>query len=404
MNFKKISIHSLAMKIILLFPITTLALGAMNKFLFAISAILMAFSLFKVKFRSFDIIILIATAMVYAWSLFVTAYTAVNINEYFYYIFFVIYIFFIVKDKKSFEEFCRRETMYMAGVCLIWNVLIAVSLLLPSSYETGAFISFSGDTFRMSMSASFILAIVIVLVRKSKYYFAFAILPMYAIMEGGSRTYFAIAIPLFLISLYYVCGNVKNFIITCVPVGAVFAVLLIGSGIMSKFDSALNIGVNDYYKDPLVKFTSGRSLFWTIDMIAFNNSKFINKILGSGFNFVYEVNLQNFGNDIWAHNDFIGILLNFGLLGLAIYLIMYTKLILAFGKSLKKSKILLVIVIFVWLFNAFFNMFYTYFSAVAAYPFIVYGTACIADDKKGYRNNTSSTPYTQLQPSRNKEY
>lgn len=73
--------------------------------------------------------------------------------------------------------------------------------------------------------------------------------------------------------------------------------------------------------DALAAFTNARSTIWEIDIREFGNSNLIQKILGQGFDYVPKINEMYYGDPIWAHNDFVQLLLSVGILGLLVYLL-----------------------------------------------------------------------------------
>ena len=152
---------------------------------------------------------------------------------------------------------------------------------------------------------------------------------------------------------------------------AIAAVVLVGivllSPIKEKFISASSrteIGI-----DPLAAFTSGRSTFWTYDILTMIKNKPIRILFGNGVNYLFKINYAHFGNPLWAHNDFIQIFSDYGLFGLLVYLGMFITLFKKTFNGIKISKMAMMMLVAIWAFNAFFNMFYTYFCATLSYPF-----------------------------------
>lgn len=74
---------------------------------------------------------------------------------------------------------------------------------------------------------------------------------------------------------------------------------------------------------------------------------------------------------IWAHNDFINLLMNFGYIGLILYLYVFLDFSLKILKEKEIRGIRKYSYFFIWLFNAMFNMVYTYIIATIAIPFIL---------------------------------
>ena len=92
-------------------------------------------------------------------------------------------------------------------------------------------------------------------------------------------------------------------------------------------------------------------------------------LFGNGVNYLFKINYAHFGNPLWAHNDFIQIFSDYGLFGLLVYLGMFITLFKKTFNGIKISKMAMMMLVAIWAFNAFFNMFYTYFCATLSYPF-----------------------------------
>ena len=147
-----------------------------------------------------------------------------------------------------------------------------------------------------------------------------------------------------------------------------FIVIVISSLISEKFISASSRSEN-LGMDPLEAFIRGRSVFWSYDINAvFQNSPF-KIIFGYGVNWLFNLNGERFHNPLWAHNDSIQILSDYGVVGLGIYLWSIKRIMTYFFQKKGVSRILILTLIIMWNFNAFFNMFYTYFSVTLSFPF-----------------------------------
>ena len=105
-------------------------------------------------------------------------------------------------------------------------------------------------------------------------------------------------------------------------------------------------------------FTSGRSLFWAVDLKAFASGNLLQILFGRGFDYVYELNAQMVNQKIWAHDDFIHLLLGGGFLAFGIYVY----IILEFFKKrlMKQKKIDRLMLVTYLLFPAIVNGFFMY--------------------------------------------
>ena len=115
--------------------------------------------------------------------------------------------------------------------------------------------------------------------------------------------------------------------------------------------------------------TSGRDIIMKNNIDAYKRSSLLNKITGGGMGITNNINYNTIGNDIWAHNDLIQILLGYGIVGIFIYLLILLKLII------KNRSILLCVILFtVILVNGYFN--YNYFVIAIPYLLLICNKNC----------------------------
>lgn len=299
-----------------------------------------------------------------------------NKNMLLYFPFMILYFLFSVRNFDLLIDYILRFRIYINRIVYSWCFIVFISFFIPSCYvyegETRAFVSFATTTFLLSPISTFIfalLALQYVLYRK-KIDFILLAIPSLAILMGSTRTYLVVLLCSWAVFLYAIMKNKRYYNIMI----AVFAVVALGvilmSPIMNKFEATLGrVDANglDFWN----AFTSGRSVFWAYDLNAiFHNS--IDKILfGNGINYLFYLNEPVFHIALWAHNDYIQILSDYGFLGLFVYLYLFYFMIKNMLRNVRKPLILMICLIMLWAFNAFFNMFYTYFCATLSFPFYV---------------------------------
>ena len=148
--------------------------------------------------------------------------------------------------------------------------------------------------------------------------FIFFIPGTIGILASGARTFL---IPLILILAVYYLYYIKSFSWKLLLFPIVFLLgiyVFLQSDMYTKFIFVIE---NTYTSNTWIgRFTSGRTRFWLIDFQAYAELPFINKLIGAGFDYVYNINESSIGMDIWAHNDFIDLLLSVGIIGLAFYI------------------------------------------------------------------------------------
>lgn len=377
---KKININELIFTLIIFFPISTIVQGinifnGINKILTGVLILLLLLRNIKAKISIKNIIVLFFSLVVYICSFMYTTKELDNFNDIFYLALWILLSLWVRDNYDDFKYYVKIKSRLMYNVVIIWNFIVFISLFFSTSYNLKwgnefYFKSFSNGEHRFAASCVFIFSLNwIVAQEKGKYkYLVFSILPIISIFLCGARTYLGV-IFVFVICIYYlVCKKKSTFYITIIPVIAlgIFLVMLTPMG--EKFISTFN---NEEF-DLLASFTNGRSIFWKADIDAFFDLNFIQQFIGNGYNFIYDVNEKAINDRIWGHNDFINVLLTYGYIGVYIYMYTFFSMSNCILKSVKVSKIIIYGYYFIWLFNAMFNMVYTYICATLALPYILY--------------------------------
>ena len=315
--------------------------------------------------------------IIHIWALFKTSFPLYSVNDIFYFYFWILYCLFIVNNIDFINEFIEKEQKYIVLIMKLWTLSVGISLLLPSSYinepNMGGryFTSFTTTSFRLGPTAVFImiLAITAMVFFKNRNYLYYCILPLFCFFMGSSRTYLGIGVLLFMIAWYIYCPRKSTFYLTIVPIIIMGVSFLSVSAMQNKIESTQYTASS--YQDFWGTITSSRSVFWEADIKAYLEQNFVSKLLGNGFNFVYDINKESVGVLIWAHNDFIQLLTTFGIVGLAIYIWSVYVLFKTFIKrSINVPNNIKYMVFGTWLINAFFNMVYTYFCSAISLPIL----------------------------------
>lgn len=370
-------IENLYFKLIMCFALTTLIakyVSFINKMLFGVLIVVQILLYLCSGIRKKDLCFFIIFIAVNIFAILSTTFPLYNINDIFYFPYMILFYLYWAKNRERVAELLKNNAKFFNGIILIWSGLVLISMFIPSSYTISSagrfFCSFSGDTFRLAPTAIFIISMSYFLIKccKQRNALLYVILPLCCIFMGGSRTYLGVAILMLLVIIYDYWQQKYKFWLLLLPMIAIIIYILLNSAIGEKFVFALRENI---YFDFWGTFTSSRSVFWKDDMVAFFKQPFVNQLLGSGFNFVYEVNIESVEIAIWAHNDFIQILTTFGYVGLILYIVCFVKLFRSLKKTKVKNRFCFFAVLMVWIFNAFFNMFYTYFCSMICYPIFV---------------------------------
>lgn len=290
-----------------------------------------------------------------------------SITTYLMYAVWVLFFLYLLNNYESFFDAASMRKRSIEAAVILWEVIIAISAVFPSSYEhtwgEGTyFISFSNTSFELAPAASLIFALIVfcfVCDGNAKKAIVLSVVPIICSFASGSRTYLVV-IGLEAFVLAMMVFKSKTALFAFVAVALVACVSLLGmTNIGAKFANAFQ-----YSSDQGAfwsVFTSGRDAFWAADIRAYFDGNILNQLFGYGFSFVYEVNETAFGNRIYAHNDFINILLTFGCVGLIPYLYAFGRCFAVLGHQMKRGFVWPIMGI--WLFNAVFNMAYVYMSA-----------------------------------------
>lgn len=379
----KVSIaNQLYIKLILLFPIFTLFqsyIGFLNKFFFTLLLGIQISLIIKKRISKKSFMIIMIFILLEIWALLNTKLPLYNLNDMFYLPFMIMYFEYYIYNTEELIDELKNHGYFIKRVIYLWNFLVLISIILPSSYVTTAewgenryFQSFTNSPFRLCPTVLFILTLVLVIMRleKNRKFIIWCFIPMFCLFASGSRIYFGIGLLLFMIIWYRYFYHKSSFWLSLIPVTFIIIIIFLNSSIMNKF--AYTMYTKDSYFDFWGTITNGRSIFWAAELNAFSKSSIMHKLFGNGFNYVYDVNYLAVHSKIWAHNDFLQVLMNYGYVGLAMYLISVRRLLRHYLRSIsKKDTILVVLAIGIWFFNAFFNMFYTYFCCVLSFPLLM---------------------------------
>lgn len=378
MNRKKITLTELVCCTLCLFaPFTVLqgisAFEKVNRIWMIATSFLLCVHFIMMKYNYKEILVLYITLILHVAAFGFTDGALYSVNIVFYFALWVLTYMFFAKTKKQLSNFLDRQKGILDGILVFWTVLVGFSALLPSSYEDGYFLSFTGNSFRLMPSALLVIALTTCMriSTGNRKYGYFLLLPLYTTFMGESRTYLLINCSFVLLYIYMTVKNKRRFYRLLIPILAVFGVFVILGGIADKIGASL--GSNAYWDaiDPWAQFTSGRSVFWRWDIEAFFDLPLWQQFVGNGFNFVYDVNGSHM-TKIWAHNDYINILMNFGYIGFVIYNWVFFRMIRTYWpKNSGVPKVVRYLFLGVVFFNSMFNMSYTYLCAMIAYPIML---------------------------------
>lgn len=130
-------------------------------------------------------------------------------------------------------------------------------------------------------------------------------------------------------------------ILFCIIGGSSILEFILKSNIMDKFISTSNNGT----------FDNGRTIYWSnILKYFFTHFNIQEQLFGHGIFYTVVINKVTVGLEIWAHSDFVDIIVSYGLIALFIYLFFYINYFYKLGKNLKYRGVALsLLIIFTFL-------------------------------------------------------
>lgn len=377
----KFTPNKLILILMIVFPVTTIYQGLpildnVNRLIVFFLMGLMILSFFVDSIRTIDIFYLIAGAIL---SFICIVYTGkpYYINSLIYFPFWIIFLIYSAQNFEIIMEETVKDLSLLKGVIYFWEVTVFISFFFSRCYVKiwgdRYFQSFSNSPHRFASTCVVIMAYVFMLflVTSQYKYLLHIVLPFIGLFVGGARTYLALGI-VFILAMYYIaCRKKVVFWSSIGPIILLMCVVILITPIGTKMVNTLK---GEGYYGYWATLTNGRSIFWVEDLQGFFSLSTFRKLVGNGANFVYDLNEKGMaGRKLWAHNDFINILCTNGYLGLVLYFVTFFSFI---KRQMKKSAVHKFIPMaafyFICMFNAFFNMLYTYTSAVIGIPFFLY--------------------------------
>lgn len=123
------------------------------------------------------------------------------------------------------------------------------------------------------------------------------------------------------------------------------------------------------YANETSSILSGRDIFWKSDIEYYKNSNLIRQFLGNGLGTTNYVNKTTYNMNIWAHNDFIEILVNRGVFVLFIYILLLLNYIQKVYKYNEKYTAICICISMFLLINL--NGFYAYIIPTMYLPILL---------------------------------
>lgn len=351
---------------------------SLNRIIVPIIVIILVILMLKSKVQPFEIVILLSLVISSVYSMIITDNFSENFNYLVYYLVGTVWLLFIANDNRRLQ---LRATIIKSKRMIRFFVAILMIFILVTIFMDECWtVSWGGERYYAGFDnphsmaenacAVQLLLLILSLIRRNNLFIVFAMaVCAYATFATGARTFI---VPVLVVLYLYVRYNVRNkqYRILIYAVGIVgVVVMLLHSSIATKFSFVTSVNTSDNiygWSNPIEALTSGRTIIWSYDILAFNRGTLIQKLLGRGFNSIYEINVV-FKHDggLWAHNDFINLLVVGGILSALTY---SSAFILLFVNTFKHySKMNRILIIMYSIFPAFVNGFYMYQNLVISF-------------------------------------
>lgn len=310
-------------------------------------------------------------------------------NHLFNYIDAILLMLFMTNSKniESIDLLIKKHLKLIKNVVIIINIVELVMLITHKGYVDiyswqGTFFQGTNSmphTLSYLMLATMIFGIIYIIYTHKKWFSFMLLIPIYCIFVSGARISLILAAILVMLLLSFaITENQKSLIVKTFKIVPPLLVVLflfrnkiLGSDLMSKIAVRTTSG----------NTTAGRVYIWS-DLLHhyLNDSNFVQYFFGQGDDKSYYFNLHNMkvNVEVWAHNDFIQIIIGKGLAGI----LMYIMALLSYFKTIIKHSgniYTLAIVVFITV-AAMMNGFYSYRDINMCIPFLL-----IINEKLSYK-------------------
>lgn len=375
------AIDKIIIYLLLMSPVTTLLQGIsifsnINRIFLGALVVFLFFKCMKKMYKR-DLMLIFFGLIVWINSIINLNVAFLNINDLIYFWMWILFFIYLKNNFKSFIYYLNLETKFVKCVIIIWSLLVILSLASSNAYyhewgEGTYFKSFADNTFRFATTCLFIAILVGVYVNASgkKRNLVWLIIPLIGAAASGSRIYLGLVL-LIMVPVFYKNVNKKIFFLSLIPMLLVIIYIIINSNMMDKFQYVEDVGALNN-RGWLSTFTSGRTDFWTYDLKAFLHGGLLHILFGNSITFSYEISSAHYNSAIQAHNDFLNILLSYGIIGLYVYLcVLFRFFKKVINKYLNIERKYIIIFVFAYFVNAFMNGVFAYLGATLSLPLIL---------------------------------
>ena len=248
-----------------------------------------------------------------------------------------IMMLYCFSDKEILTDIYNEFENYIdivLGIVIIYQIVIGVFFITKQGFlerwGMNVFVGINGNphgnTYLMILMA---IVIELIVSKKNNRYLVLYFIPLLSAFMSGARTPAVVMLCMFLgircfknkirANLRFSWSGlliVVGFLVIISIFGNVLIDFILNSNIMDKFSSTSDSG----------NVLNSRDLIWNglINEFKYNFSD-IERVFGHGIHYSVLINKYTVNSPIWGHSDFIDILISYGMLMLAIYIVMYVR-------------------------------------------------------------------------------
>lgn len=358
---KKFTIENALICLTGIFPLTVFVQmynNSLNRFVFIALVIALVFVFFSEALRegskitAASVFLVLASIAISLYAYYLTRTGLINFNDAFYLPFWTLFLCYFAKRHEYVEKYIETHGKVFASFVALSTTILLLFMVTNHSY------AYFGRH-RLASGAFLLIVESLLLFQQTadKKYLLPLLICSYVIFNSTSRTYLIMLLVLLIVFYYRWLNNKLYFYISIIPLLFLF-VCLVASSDMANYFEYKQVG----NFDTLGSVTSGRTVFWEADLRLFQSGSTVEKLFGHGFNAVYYANASVIAL-IYAHNDFLNVILSTGIVGLTIYFRAFIYFMKTIVKYAHTGISLLIVISFLFIFNAFFNGQYNYPAA-----------------------------------------
>lgn len=361
---KKLTIENTLICLTGMFPLTVFVQmynNSLNRIVFIALVAALVFVFFSEALRegstitAASVFLVLASIVISLYSYLITRSTLINFNDAFYLPFWTLYLCYFAKRHEYIEEYIGSHGKVFAYFVTLSTIVLLLFMATNRSY------AYFGRH-RLASGAFLLIVESLLLFQQTaeKKYLIPVFICSYTIFNSTSRTYLIMLLVLLILIYYRWLNNKVYFCISIIPLLVLFVFLVANSNMAQYFEYKQ---VGNF--DALGSVTSGRTVFWEADLRLFQSGSTTEKLFGHGFNAVYYANASVIAL-IYAHNDFLNVILSTGMAGLSIYFSSFIYFLKTMYRYAHASITLMIVISLLFMFNAFFNGQYNYPAATVS--------------------------------------